>query len=268
MNPTKPPTASHSKTPPAPATAALLSNDKDSYRVDEAAVRAIKPPTSTATWHPISHSFMLDQVEAAMQERGLIAERRDFSISHDKHQFFGIYTMRGDAKIAKDFTLALGLRNSTNKTLPAGICSGARVIVCDNLMLTGDIVLKRKHTTGIETDMPLLIRQAMDAWYLKAVAQAKTFNDWKHMVIEVPEATDFIVRAADVGAIPQNSILRIRKEFLEPRHEEFRGNTAWTLYNAFTQYLTHGRTEITPAKMQKDYLSVHQLMATEFPCLN
>jgi hypothetical protein len=135
-------------------------------------------------------------------------------------------------------------------------------------MLTGDIVLKRKHTTGIETDMPLLIRQAMDAWYLKAVAQAKTFNDWKHMTIEVPEATDFIERAAESGAIPQHSILRIRQEFLEPRHEEFKGNTAWTLYNAFTQYLTHGRNETTPAKMQKDFLNVHQLMATEFPCLN
>lgn len=250
-----------------PADACLVAH-AGTYKVDEDTVRAVVPPVRTETWHPISHRMLLDEVLGALTERGLVIDRREFSLSRDKHQLFSIFTMRGNDAIAKDFSLALGLRNSTNKTLPAGIVSGARVFVCDNLALTGDIVIKRKHTSGIEEALPGLIRSALDQWVLKAQEQATVFNRWKTIEIDSKVATDVIVRSAEAGALPQAGILPVRREFLNPRHAEFAGNTVWGLYNAYTQYLTHDRVERAPIRSQRDFLNVHQIMAKEFPLGN
>ena len=49
------------------------------------------------------------------------------------------------------------------------------------------------------------------------------------------QARIFIVKAAEYGAIPSCDILAVFNEYLEPRHEEFRERTQWSLLNAFTE---------------------------------
>lgn len=254
-------------TDPKPATASLIAH-AGGYKLDEAALRAIVPPNRTDTWHPISHASLVDHVEAALAERGMTVERREFAVARHQQQFFGTFIMRGEEGAAKDFSLALGLRNSTDRSMSAGICSGARVFVCDNLALTGDIMIKHKHTANIDAKMPMLIRSAMDQWILKANEQANVFAKWKGFEIDVKTATDVIVRAAEAKAIPTLGILPVRREFVTPRHEEFRTPTVWSLYQAFTQYLTHDREDVSPVRSQRNYLDVHQILAKEFPVLN
>ncbi len=41
------------------------------------------------------------------------------------------------------------VRNSHDKTFPAGIVAGTQVPVCDNLSFAGEISLARKHTSNI-----------------------------------------------------------------------------------------------------------------------
>jgi hypothetical protein len=50
-----------------------------------------------------------------------------------------------------DYYAALGLRTSNDKSFAIQIAIGARVIVCDNLLLSGELIaLKRKHTAGLD----------------------------------------------------------------------------------------------------------------------
>src|SRR4051812_22884309 len=63
---------------------------------------------------------------------------------------------RGDARLfatvdlgsplATGVTLAVGIRNSFDKSLPLGFVAGNRVFVCDNLAFRSDLSVKRKHT--------------------------------------------------------------------------------------------------------------------------
>ncbi len=254
--------------PAQPATASLLSMRKKNRtnRVEEALLRTVCAPEATKSWSPIPHYELLDHVLAACDERGLTVEKREFSISRDRQQFFGVLVMKAAGD--KDFTLAMGLRNSTDKSMPAGIVSGAKVMVCDNLCLCGDIRIDRKHTAGIHRDLPILIRQAVDQFVLKAGEQEQVFGSWKRHQIDLGAATNLIVQSAEAGMIPQTGILKVRREFIKPRHEEFTGDSVWTLYNAFTQYLTHDREEVAPIRAQRDFLHVHQLLAKEFPISN
>ena len=49
------------------------------------------------------------------------------------------------------------------------------------------------------------------------------------------QARILIVKAAEYGAIPSCDILAVFNEYLEPRHEEFRERSQWSLLNAFTE---------------------------------
>jgi hypothetical protein len=251
-----------------PATGTLLSMRKTNatYRVDEALLRGVKPPEATKTWMPVAHSEMLDYVLQACEERGLVIEKRELSLSNNRQQFFGVLVMRAAA--GRDFTVAMGIRNSTDKSMPAGIASGAKVLICDNLSLSGDITFFRKHTPRIHLDLPVLVRAALDRFIVQVNEQATVFDAWKRHQIDLPKATNLIVQAAEQHLIPQVGILKVRSEFIKPRHQEFQGDTVWTLYNAFTQYLTHDREEVAPIKSQRDFINMHQLLATTFPVSN
>jgi len=60
-----------------------------------------------------------------------------------------------------DYTWVLGLRNSHDKTFPAGIVAGASVFVCDNLSFSGEVKFARKHTRFINRDLPQLVERSI-----------------------------------------------------------------------------------------------------------
>ncbi len=255
-------------TAPTEASAHLLSMRKQrpTYKVDLAAVRAVPIPESTPTWTPTPHAELIDHVLAACQQRSLAIRKQEFSLSRDKGQMYGILVMRAES--GSDFSLAMGIRNSIDKTMPVGLAAGANVLVCDNSSFSAEVVIKRRHTSGIHDALPGLVAGAIDKFLLQAQHQSATFARWKDQAIDLPTATDLIVRAAEAKIIPARAILPVRAEFAKPRHAEFGGDRVWTLYNAFTQYLTHDREELTPSRVQDSFLHMHKLVASYSDSLN
>jgi len=56
---------------------------------------------------------------------------------------------------------AVGLRNSHDKTFPAGLVAGTRVFVCDILAFSGLIQIRRKHTRFAARDLRQLTARAV-----------------------------------------------------------------------------------------------------------
>ena len=54
---------------------------------------------------------------------------------------------------------------------------------------------------------------------------------------EVESASDLIVQLVDAKAFPARDIYKAVNEFRNPRHEEFKGGSLWTLYNSITENL-------------------------------
>lgn len=235
----------------------------DGYTCTEDAVRAIEAPAATKTWNPISHGRLIDLVSEELDARKLVVEKREFAmVGKHGEQMFATFTLRSDRN--KDFTLALGLRNSINKTLPAGLCAGSRVFVCDNLAFSAQVVLGRKHTPMIEQDLPVRIREALNRFNDVYESQDQIFAKWKTIPINIEKASDAILRMAEAGHIPTPRVLTVRNEFIKPRFDEFKGQTAWSLYNAATTVLRHDRKEINPGRNADDLLGIHEMMAAEF----
>jgi hypothetical protein len=100
--------------------------------VDLDQVREIKTPRSTDSWCPIPHHQLITTVQRTLATTNLRIGAQAHSLSHGGQRYFGLMEVHAQ-KSSDDYCWVLGLRNSHDKTFPAGIVAGASVFVCDNL---------------------------------------------------------------------------------------------------------------------------------------
>src|SRR5690349_7487612 len=131
-------------------------------------VAGVSMPAPTRSWQPIPHVQMIRTVQDALAANNLTFGTQAHSLTHDGMRYFGLMEIRGQ-QTSDDYCWVLGLRNSHDKTFPAGIVAGASVFVCDNLSFSGEVKLARKHTRFITRDLPQLVQSAvgklMDRWH-------------------------------------------------------------------------------------------------------
>jgi hypothetical protein len=106
-------------------------------------------------------------------------------------------------------------------------------ISCSNLCLSGEILVHRKHTSGIELEN--LVGDVFDRLEGSFIRIERNADSLKLQAITIDDARRMIVVAAEAKAIPSQDILAVLNEFRKPRHEEFSEPTRWSLLNAFTE---------------------------------
>lgn len=210
---------------------------------DRREVKNVSTPRATQTWTPIPHIELISQVESALKTNGLVVGNQAHSISHEGQRYFGLMEIQ-KKEFDEDYCWVLGLRNSHDKTFPAGIVAGMSVFVCDNLSFSGEVKLARKHTRFITRDLPQLVQSAvgklMDRWHY----QDTRLSTYKLTDLDDRGAHDLVIRACDVGVCPNKLIPRVLHEWREPRHNAFQPRNVWSLFNGFTEALKGNLIEL------------------------
>lgn len=129
----------------------------------------------------------------------------------------------------------VGLRNSHDKTYPAGLVAGTRVCVCDNLSFCGEVRIARKHTRYAYRDMRHLTARAVGQLGEKFQRQDYRIAAYKKEFMPDRSAHDLVIRAVDCRAIMTTQVSSVLKEWREPTYPDFQPRTAWSLFNAFTE---------------------------------
>src|SRR5262245_8244236 len=212
-------------------------------------VAAVATPPRTDTWVPIPHGRLLEGVQTALGRAGLAVVTEAHGLTRDGDRYFGLLQV-ANGHASDDFGLVVGLRNSHDKTFPAGLVVGASVFVCDNLSFSGEIRLARKHTVHVERDLPQLIERAVGRLGDLRRTQDARFAAYKGRELTDGAAHDLVIQALDARVLPVTRIPNVLREWREPRHPEFHdGRTAWRLFNAFTESLK-GNLDALPARTQ------------------
>lgn len=211
--------------------------------VSRTQVLAVRTPHATDTWVPISHIDLIENVESTIKANGLSIGTQAHSLTHDGNRYFGLMEIT-IKRPYDDYCWVLGLRNSHDKTFPAGIIAGSSVFVCDNLAFSGEVKLARKHTRFISRDLPHLVQNAvgrlMERWH----HQDQRLNAYKHSDLDDRTAHDLVIRASDVGVLSNRSIPQVLHEWRKPRYEAFEPRNTWSLFNAFTEVLKGNLLEL------------------------
>jgi hypothetical protein len=206
-------------------------------------VAGVSTPKPTPTWSPIPHSVLIEQVEVALHANALHVVGQAHSLTHDGSRYFGLIEIRNGA-VHPDYTWVLGLRNSHDKSFPAGLVAGGSVFVCDNLSFSGEIKITRRHTRFILLDLPRLIGGAVERLIGEFRHQDQRIAAYKGKTVTDRSAHDLIIRSTDVGACTNRQIPAVLKWWREPKHDEFAPRNAWSLFNSFTEVQKGNLTEL------------------------
>ena len=120
----------------------------------------VATPPCTESWYPVPHRTVLDRVCETLTGAGFGIEAMQLSLARDDARFFGTLTLKN--RLNNDATLAVGIRNSTDKSFPIGLVCGSRVFVCDNLAFDSEIINRTQaHSLRRRSDLTEAVSKAV-----------------------------------------------------------------------------------------------------------
>jgi len=240
------------------------------YAADESVVRAVPCPAPTKSWAPISHGEAIDETLKAIDRTGLRVTDARYALSGNKKKsngdtrLFGEMVLEGgSANVPGDFRMAIGIRNSIDRSISYNICGGESVMVCGNMCFHGDFMEKRKHTVNIREHLPGLIDGALGRYLMDFGKRIDQVEFWKDMEIEDRDASHAIIECVRQNVLPANRVKNVLEEYENPHHEEFKSRTVWSLHNAFTE--AHKTHRADPNILADNAINMTRTLGEMFP---
>lgn len=205
------------------------------HLVNRAQLEAVPTPRGTDTWYPLAHRALLEEVQSQLNSAGFTIGRQSHALSHEGARYFGVMEVKQPGQPDKGYAWVVGLRNSHDKTFPAGLVAGTSVFTCDNLAFSGEVKISRKHTRYAERDLRHLTSRAVGKLGDQFADLDERISAYRDCPVPEWAAHDLVVRAMDCRAVMPTQVPGVIQEWREPQHEEFRGRNLWSLFNAFTE---------------------------------
>jgi hypothetical protein len=196
---------------------------------------ACKTPPPEGRWHPVSHVRVLDTVKETLRGAGYTVKSEKYGLARADARFFGVLDL--ETPLAQGVGLSVGVRNSVDKSFPLGFAAGSRVFVCDNLAFRSELLVRRKHTINGMKAFGTAIGSAVASLTSFKEAEEVRIRRMAEMELTPAQASHVILSAFRRGIISSLQLPKVCEEWEEPKHDEFRPRTAWSLFNAFTEVL-------------------------------
>ena len=219
-------------------------------------LRMVPLPPETRTYKPVSHYDLaknLAEVSSGLL-RGYELENAQYGLARDGNQMFAVHTYRNG--MSSSMGLSIGFRNSYDKSMSVGIAIGASVFVCDNLALTGDIAIMRKHTQNVWNDLEELIITTVYRSQHNFTRIVEDAEIMRGKYLGNDDAFRLLGLLYGNNIITPRQIPIIKKEWLNPTHETFEERSIWSFYNACTEALKSS----PPNKIMEKHISLHKIL--------
>ena len=195
---------------------------------------AISPPPATATWRPIAHGDLISALDRQLLVRGISIGKETFAIQREGARLFAVLDLTLES--SGEFCAAMGIRTANDRSMALEIAVGVRVLVCDNLAFSGDLIaLRRKHT--IKFDLNADLSRAVDRYQAHLTALQRTIAAAREAPIADEEAKGLIFEAFRYEILPIRYFKQVAETYFNPAPDmtDVQPRTMWGLHNAFTR---------------------------------
>jgi hypothetical protein len=199
-------------------------------------VIAVPVPQETETYVPVPYADYIGKLIEQGEDKllGFNLESRKYGLAREGNFLFGLHTYKDGSDNQE---LAVGFRTSYNKLLANSMAIGSQVIVCENLMLTGDIVVMRKHTKNVWNDLDAMLGKGFGDAPINWDKSLRHEEVLRNFPIGNDEAYGFLGNATGRKILALRQFKRAMDEWRQPSHNEHGKGNAWTLYQAITESL-------------------------------
>lgn len=203
-------------------------------------------PTPTATYFPVSNEALLNRVSTILQMERFEITERQYALAKGGMRMFALMGIRQvDMPDMPDYRRVLAVRNSYDGSMTAGLCLGSQVFVCDNLAMSGEVSVFRKHTKNIYESLPGIILNAVGKLALAFKVQDEKLAAYKAAELTQRDSDHLVCELFRQGVLSVTDIRRTLNEYegriengsRKFRHEEFSPRNAWSLFNGVTEVL-------------------------------
>lgn len=224
-------------------------------------LNVVEAPPPTATWFPIKHGVVVGTVQEALRQGGFSVERARYALSRSNARLFS--TMDLSSPLVGGVNLAVGIRNSIDKSLPLGFCAGSHVFVCDNLCFRSDLLVTRKHTRFGQDRFQEAISQAVQSLNQFKETEATRIKQFQQTILPEEWASHLLLKAYERKLVSHLILPKILQEWREPQFEEFQERTLWSFLNAFTTVL-RDRQKSNPQHFAATTMALQDLLGQEW----
>lgn len=235
---------------------------KGAKQIPRSILETIDAPPPEGRWFPLKHSTVLESVCSTLEASGYRVKREQLAVGRDGQRFFG--TLDLDSSLAPGVSLAVGIRNSTDKSFPLGFCAGNRVFVCDNLAFRSELLVKRKHTRYGEVRFNNAIAGAVTNLQSFQEVEKHRIHWLQNTEVTEERASHLLVQAMDQGIVSAPIIPRIWKEVKNPSFDYggIDGLSMWNVLQAFTTCLGE-RSKRSPSEYMGMTVRLNALFTPE-----
>ena len=233
----------------------LMIHTNGSKCVGRDELEAIPVPEATDSYQPVSHFVLANTLATIGQDllRGYTLAKEQYGLARQGQQMFAVQTY---SRENSEMGLSIGFRNSYDKSMAIGIAIGASVFVCDNLSLTGDITVLKKHTANVWT--------ALEETVIATLYRSQHNFDRICEDAEVLKSREVGNNEAfrTMGLLFGNNIITprqlpvLKKQWLHPSHEEFKPRNMWSFYNSCTEVLK----STPPLQVMEKHIKLHTIL--------
>jgi hypothetical protein len=225
--------------------------------VDLDELASVKAPPPERRWHPVAHVDVLNRVKDTLGEAGYVVRAQKLALSKDNAKFFG--TLDLETPLVSGVSLAVGVRNSIDRSICLNFCAGSRTFVCDNMAFRADLLVKKKHTQFGQQRFSQAIAEAVMKLGSFKDQEAERIKQMMRQEVSADVADAVILRAFERGIVGAHHLPGVIKEWRNPSFEEFRPRTVWSLMNAFTTVLGP-RAVKQPHRYAVQTMRLHRLL--------
>lgn len=213
-------------------------------------------PEATGSYIPVPHNNLADTLSTIGQDilSGFVLHKEQYALAREGNQLFGVHVFKNTHS---ELGLSIGFRNSYDKSMAIGIAIGAEVFVCDNLALTGDITIMKKHTANVwqgleDAAISTLYRSQKN--FEKIVADSESMRG---VTIGDDEAFRMIGLLFGHGILSPRQLPVVKNEWMNPSHDAFKPRNIWSFYNAATESLK----SCPPIMIMEKHIQLHSMLA-------
>ena len=222
------------------------------------ALALVPTPPSTATHQPIPHHEVVQALIETLGFRHIGVVQDEYAVSPDGMKMFGVLDLETEIHGCR---FAIGIRNSHDKTMRLALTCGYRVFVCSNMAFSGDFTpVLAKHSKSFSLIDALSV--GVDRMQRNFEPMRKQVEAWQRWELTDVTAKIIIYQAFIEGDldVPKHLARRVHDFYFEPRYDEFRSRTMWSLSNAFTSALK----ELDPIPQFKATAKLGGFLETRF----
>jgi hypothetical protein len=202
-------------------------------------IPVVRPEKAGARWQGVQHHVLATTILQTLSKRGIEVSQQTWAVDKTGSALVGGLQVQFPSYMGvpdiEGMRYSLGLRHDNAMQRALTFSVGTQVLVCLNGVITGEHVLCRRHTTGI--DLAGEVGSGVDRFIEEAAKVKGVISALQNRYLTKTLVDHLLMEAGRQKLVPWSHVGQVHDEYHHPSHVEFAQPTGWGLYNAFNHVI-------------------------------